>query len=361
MISFKISGVLKPADTPVSDDHDPYLSSGSAASPNLLEALDVTSKYRGLEPRIPALRLSLSSSQFQKPVSKDAMLKVHSYSNSRAIPALSARIRYSPGRSHVGKPSLVASLDIETATYLDTDLTIAAVRMKMSDGQANDLSTEGILRLPLRCRPKDNLVFLFGLFPSESVFGARSTSRTLNITVEANVMVSQNCCPRIEMHWTTMVDFSAALNPSHGVPSQSVQRSKRPPSFPVTANQGSVSSVAQTSQETGATPDFTNNSDIAITFAAPREIWVGEPFQLDLSILNRSSQPRHLAITVIPKRKPGDTKRPLSKSSSSSLGGRKDLVITDVITDENLLYATQRSAGTESPQLVPLSNDLKIG
>ena len=217
------------------------------------------------------------------------MLKVYSYSNFRAIPALSARIRYSPGRSHVGRPSLIASLDIETATYLDTDLTIADVRMKMSDGQANDLSTAGILRLPLRCRPKDNLVFLFGLFPTESFFGARSTSRTLKITIEANVMVSQSCCPRIEMHWTTMVDFSGALNPSQGAPSQSVQRSQRPPSFPMTANQGNVSSAAQTSQETGATPDFTKNgifsttnSDITITFAAPRKIWVGEPFQLDL-------------------------------------------------------------------------------
>lgn len=360
-ISFRISGVLKSADTPASDD--PYLASGSAASPNLLEALDVRSKYRGFGPRIPALRLSLSSPQYKKPASKDMMLMVHPSLIFRAIPALSARIRYSPDRSRAGNRSLIASLDIETATYLDRDLTINVVQVRISDGLASDLSTNGVLRLPLRCRPKDNPVFLYGLFPSESVFGARSTSRTLNITIRASVMVSQSCCPQIEMHWTTMVDFSAALNPtSYGGPAQSLQRSKRPPS------QGNVSSLAQTSPETGAVPDFTKHEtvpttdpDITITFAAPREVWVGEPFSLGLSILNRSSTQRQLAITIIPKRRPGDTKRHLSKSSSSSLGGRKDTVITEVITDENLLHAVQRSTGMGSPQLIPLSNDLKIG
>lgn len=312
-------------------------------------------------PRIPALRLSLSS-QHQKPASKDVTLKVHPSSIFRAIPALSVRIRYSPDRSNASNRSLIASLDIETATYLDTDLTINAVQMRLSDGLATDLSTKGILRLPLRCRPKDNPVFLFGLFPDESIFGVRSTSRTLNIAIKAAVIVSQSHFPQIEMSWTTMVDFPATLNPTtYGGLAQLTQRSKQP------SSQGDGSSLGQTSLESEASLDpmkqtvSTTDPDITITIRAPREIWVGEHFSLDLSILSRSSTPRQLAITIIPKRKPGDTKRHLIKSSSSSLGGRKDTVITEVIMDENLLHAIQRNSGMGSPELVPLSNDLKIG
>lgn len=353
---------MKLADTPASDD--PYLTSGTAASPNLLEALDVGSNQQDFVPRIPQLRLSLSS-QYQKPSSKDVMLKVHPSSIFRSLPALSARIRYSPDRSHAGNRSLIASLEIETATYLDTDLTVNVVEMRISDGVSNDLSAKGGLKLPLRCRPKDNAIFLFGLVPSESIFGAPSTSRTLNIIIKATVMVRQDNFPQIEMSWTTMVDFSANLSPNiyGGLAPPLIQRSERPTS------QGKVSSSAQTSQETERNSDptkpttSTTDSDITITIRAPREIWVGEPFPLDLSILNRSSTPRQLLITTIPKRKPGDTaKRPLSKSSSSSLGGsRKDTVINEVIMDENLLHAIQRSTGLGNPELIPLSNDLKIG
>lgn len=320
------------------------------------------SKHQDFEPRIPALTLSLSS-QYQKPASKDVILKVHPSSIFRSLPALSARIKYSLDRSRAGNRSLIASLDVETATYLATDITIDVVQMRISDGVANDMSTGGLLRLPLRCRPKDNIVFLFGLSPKESHFGPRSSSRTLNITIKATVMVSQSKSPRIEMSWTTMVDFSVTSNPNiHGGPAQLIQHNKRPPS------QGDVSNSAQTSQEHEATPNPTNQTtsstdpDITITVRAPREIWVGEPFSLDLSILNRSNTPRQLLITIVPKRKPGDSsKRPLSKSSSSSLGGRKDTVMNEVIMDENLLHAIQRSAGIGNPELLPLSNELKIG
>ena len=295
------------------------------------------------------------------------MLKVRSSSVFRVVPALSARIRFSPDRSQIGKPNVIASLDIETANYLETDLTITAVQMRMSDGHASDLSTENVMKLPLRCRSKDNLIFLFGLTPIEGVFGAFSTSRTLNITIDASVLVSKSYCAQIQMHWNTMVDFSAVLNPGHGL-QQSIQRGKWPATSPATVSQSTVTDFTGTSHEMRAfsvsTKDemvSSTDADISITFTAPREIWVGEPFQLDLSVINRSSKPRHLAITALPKRKPGDSKRHVSKASSSSLGGRKDTIIHEVVTDENALYATQRSAGPDSPRLIPLGHDLRIG
>lgn len=365
-ISFKISGVLKSANIPAS--HDPYLPSGSAAPPNLLDALDVNLKHGGFEARIPALSHSFTSTPFSNPAFKDVMLKVCSSSIFRAIPALSARIRYSPTRGHIGKPSVIASLDIETATYLNTDLTITAVHMSLFDGEVQDLSTKAGIRFPLRCRPKDNLIFLFELLLKEGVFGAPSSSRTLNIEIEADVMASQSYHPRIHMHWITAVDFSSGTAPTYGASNQSFQPSKLPPGFSAMVSQSNVSSAVGTSQVIKTVPDSskkepasTPDPDITITFTAPRGISVGVPFQLDLSIINQSSKPRHLAISAIPKSKPGDTKRHVTKSSSSSFGGRKDAPITEAIMDENIVYATQRSTGMESSRLIPLSNDLRTG
>ncbi len=365
MISFIISGTLKPADTPTSDD--PYLTSGSATLPNLLESLVVSPKYPGLDPRIPALRLSLGSSHFHEAASKNIMLKINPVAIFRVIPALSARIKYHAWGHHTNKPALIASLEIETATYMSTEVTITAVQMQLSDGVAKDLSTQGTLILPLRCQPKDNPVFLFGLFPNERVLDGFSTSRILNIAIEANVMISESCRPSIQMHWTTMVGFPAALNASQGAPGQSIQRRPQSPSLPVTANQENAHNSAQTSQPIMDNLDSirqevasTADPSITIDFTVPHEIWVGEPFSLCLSILNRSSKPRNLAITVIPKRRRGNIKSHLSKASSSSLGVCKDNGITEVIAEENLLYAMQHSAAMGSPELVLLTTDLKI-
>lgn len=350
---------MKSTDALVSDD--PYLPSGHAASPNLLESLYIGPKRPGLEPRIPALSLLLASPQYHELASDDLILKMNSHAIFRAIPALSARIRYLPGSSHAGKPTLIASLEVETATYLDTDLIITAIRLETSGGLANDLKRDNILKLPLRCRPKDNPVFLFHLYANESDFDAGSTTRTLDITIEANVMVSGKCSPLIQMHWTTIVDFSSVLKLNYGALGHTLQRNRWSSSLLSTLHHENVPQAmnvisGSVKKEVASTPD----PDITINFGAPRQIWVGEPFPLDISIVNRSTKSRNLAISTIPNRRRVESKSHGSKSSSSSLSGRKETEITEVVTDENLLYARQRSMGRGSSQLVPLSTDVVI-
>lgn len=354
-------------------NNDRYLPDGVPASLNLLDSLKDDPLLHGTGPRLSALRLSGIGSTNQDISSGDQKLKVLPQLAFRAIPALTARVRYSKSGAHTSKPTVFASLDIETAPFFDNDIVITAIKMTLSGGLAVNLSS-GALDFPIPCRPKDNPIFLFHLIPNEGPHDSPNTSRTsktLDIAVEANVVVSETCRPRIEMHWKTGVDFSVALNPSYGASGQSLQRKQRPASLPVTPATGSKGEIPPPAHEAdyaGIVPAperqlKTSMSDLGVTmtFTAPGDVRVGEPFCWDVFVVNRSNKSRRLAITVILKRRRGDFRGHLSRPSSSSMGGRKEAGTADHVLDENLLYAMQRNVGKEPPQIVSLSTDVKIG
>lgn len=348
--------------------------SGVPASVNLLESLKYDPLLRGTQPRLSAWRLLPIGSTSKETASGDESLRAISQRAFRATPALTARVRYAKCSTFIGKPTVFASLDIEPAPFSDHNMIITAIRMRLFEGSALDLSSAHALKFPITCRPKDNPVFIFHLVPNRGLDDTQnpdSASRTLEISIEANILVSQKCSPRIEMHWKTSVDFSIALNPSYGAPGQPLQRKQRPASLPVTAaasSQNEVPSIALEVNSDTSVPDLgrqriTSSSGFGmnITFTAPSTVRVGEPFCWDIFVVNRSNKSRRLAITVIPKRKRGDFKGHLTRTSSSSIGGRKDTGFADHVLDENLLYAIQKNAAKEAPQLVSLSTDVKIG
>ncbi|MCJ1267260.1 hypothetical protein MMC22_007145 [Lobaria immixta] len=371
---FKPVAVLRAArTTDVRSNNDRYLPDGVPASLNLLDSLKDEPFLHGTGPRLSALRLSRIGSTDQDITSGDQKLKVLPQSAFRAIPALTARVRYSKSSAHIRQPTVFASLDIEAAPFFDNDIVITSINMTLSGGSAMNLSAD-TLTFPIPCRPKDNPIFLFHLIPNEGPHDSSNTNRTskiLDITVEANVVVSKTCRPRIEMRWKTGVDFSIALNPSYGPSGQSLQRKQRPANLPVTAETGNKSETHPPAHEADSggivqSPRrqlTTSISDLGVTltFTAPGEVRVGEPFCWDVFVVNRSNMSRRLAITVIPKRKRGNFKGHLSRPSSSSTGGRKEAGIADHVLDENLLYAMQRNVTKEPPQIVSLSTDVKIG
>ncbi|MCJ1465380.1 hypothetical protein MMC07_003998 [Pseudocyphellaria aurata] len=354
-------------------DDDRFLAGGVPASLNLLDPLKDDPLLHGPRPRLSALGLSRIGSTNQEIISRDQKLKALPQPAFRSVPALTARVRYSKSSAHIRKPTVFASLDIEAAPFSNNDIVITAAKMSLSDGSATYLSPNG-LNFPIPCRPKDNPVFLFHLIPSDGPHDSPTTNRTsktLDISIEANVVVSETCRPRIEMRWKTGVDFSIALNPSYGASGQSLQRKQRPASLPVTPVTGNKIETPPTANEadsagTVPTPErqlTTSVSDlgVTVTLTAPSDVRVGEPFCWDVFVVNRSNKSRRLAITVIPKRKRGEFKGHLSRPSSSSMGGRKETRIADHVLDENLLYAMQRNVGKEPPQIVTLSTDVKIG
>ena len=99
---------------------------------------------------------------------------------------------------------------------------------------------------------------------------------------------------------------------------------------------------------------------VSITFTAPKTVYVGRAFSWDVLVLNRSSKPHQLLLTVIPKRKKQkllhSTK---SSSASATVPGKTD--IADAVIDENILYAMQRNAAHEHAEVISLSTDVRIG
>ena len=374
MITFKPVAILWPHH-PSSRElpRDPYLPECAPQSINLLDSLKSDPILRGVEPRLPAFRLSRTGSTAADLSSRHRTITVAAQRPFRAIPAIQAKVRYTRSKGGGGKPAIIASLDIETSPFFDNDVTITIVDVMLSEGSAEDLASNHALTLPMTCRPRDNQVFLFRLTPNgNSSDGSNSDPRTLDVKIYATVFVSDLCRPRIEMRWKAGVDFSTALNPSYGTPNQPMQRDKRPASLPVppvpaknTIVHG-VSRAAEPQSEADLSPNRSrsnsvNNLSITITFTAPKDVHVGVPFSWDVFVVNRSSIPRKLAMMVIPDGKRSEISGQLSKPSSSSAGDPKEMVNADPILDETRLFAMQKNTANDAVQIVSLSTDVKIG
>ncbi len=374
MITFKPVAILRPhnptnRDVPV----DPYLPDCIPQSINLLESLKGDPVLRGAEPVLPAFRLSRNTHTAANLTSTYKTIAVAAQRPFRAIPAISARVRYTRSKGDCGKPTIIASLDIETAPFFDNNVAVTMVDVILSEGSAENLAGSHALMLPIICRPRDNQIFLFRLTPNGNTSdGSNSSPRTLDIKIDATVLVSDVSRPRIEMRWKAGVDFSTALNPSYGTPNQPMQRPKRPASLPVPPAPANDTNMPAAPPPAGSQlggdvssdrsrSNSANDLSITITFTAPRDVQVGVPFSWDVFVVNRSSMPRKLAIMVMPKRKKTEIRGPLSKPSSFSAGGLREMSNADAVLDETHLYAMQRNSGNDAVQIVILSTDVNLG
>ena len=338
---------------------------------NLLESLKDEPGLNGVQPRLPALRLSRINTTPSGLDSSDRALRITGQPTFRTMPAITARVRYSKAGNLAGKNMVVASLDIETASFFDDVVSLQHIEMRLTEGTTEYLGNGLNPMLPMKCRPRDYVTFLFRLLPNDSEpdeTSVPSNSRPLDISIDATVLASKTSQPRIEMRWRTSVDFSTSLNPDFGAPNQPLQRNKRPANILMSQagpDEIGTPGPGQGRSEKDATrreqSASNNNMGITITFTAPSEVYVGEPFDLDVFVVNRSNKPRKLALLVVPKRKRPEMKTHLSRPSVSSTGGRKDTGIADAVMDDNLLYALQRNATKEEMRIVSLSNDTIVG
>ena len=372
LTTFRPSATLRAdATSTINFSGESYLPSGIPGSLNLLASLKDEPSLKGVPPQLPALRLSRIIPTSSNLATNDQTIRVATQPTFRTIPAVSARVRYSKASITAGIPTIIASLDIETATYLGKDISLRSVNMQLAEGSAEDLGKGYAPSLPMTCSPGDNPTFLFRLTPYDAlVEGMRynSNSSTLDISIDATILTSKVCQPHIEMRWRTGVDFSTALNPSFGAPNQSMQRSKRPAN--ITMHKALSNEIAAPVSDRTSNDGSTdrreraaslNDLGICVTFTAPKIVYVGKPFSWDIFVVNRSGKARKLALLALPKRRRGDSKVHLSRPSTSSTEGRKDGGIADAVTDENLLFAMQRNASKEAVQLISLGNDMIIG
>ncbi len=373
VIVFKPTVTLRPTKEEMSDQlNNRILPSGVAGSVNLLEPLKSDPAVQETKPKLSAARLSRFSNLANDPATIDRAVKADATTAFRALPAISSRVRYARANGRAGKPSIIASLDIETAPFSNEVVELTAIDMELSDGSSENLSGSLMPILPLKCRSKDNPIFLFRLTPYEAPSDSpcQTSARTVLITVHANVLVSPSCQPKIQMRWKTGVDFSTALNPSYGAPGQSMQRQRRPSSLSrahSNANLSNTSSMkrkpestigdGKSRQRAVSVSDF----GVSITVTAPKPVVVGQPFSWSILVLNRSKQPRHFALMVTPTANKGAISNQVSKSASLQTADLKAMDIADAVVDENSLYALQKTADVDTGEVMCLGTDVRTG
>lgn len=271
----------------------------------------------------------------------------------RVVPPLMWRTRFAKVQAPLADLSLMASLDVEISQYTTYRIRIKRINLSLQGG---DIKTLTNVDTTTSHSPGDLLSYLYKATPDLGPDGTPllgHQGHILTLDIEADILVSDDCQPHVAIQWKTPVDFTRDYDPSllkaaHRLSSVSHAGSiKSPDALP-----------AHDIQDSRAESSAIN---VTLTISGPPTVRVGELFHWEVFIVNRSDKTKHLAILVIPKRK-RDSHRP--HSSASSIGGhgveKKELLATAVL-DENIVYAMQKSAKSESTDLVCLTTDIRLG
>ncbi|KAF2996659.1 hypothetical protein E8E13_003755 [Curvularia kusanoi] len=358
-IYFQPTASLKPdIAAKQNESHDDYLPSRVPPALNLLQSFDNDPALAGIHPRLSAMRISKIAPSAPLAREMARPIKTGQRPLFRVVPPLMWRTRFSKVHTSVSDLSLMASLDIEVASYTPYAVKIKRVNMALAGGEMKPLTH---VDTSTSYSPGDLLSYLYKATPDLDSSGTPllgSTGHVLTLNIEADILVADDCIPHVAIQWKTAVDFASEqqtglIKAAHRLSSASHAGSIKSPSS------SSTTPATDAAQEQSAAPS--NAINVTLTISGPSRITVGEPFHWDVFIVNRSDKLRRLAIMVIPKRK-RDAHRPTS--SASSIGGHgfenKELLAPAVL-DENVVYGRQKGAKTEATELVCLTTDIRLG
>lgn len=267
-------------------------------------------------------------------------------------------MRYSRLHISMDDVSLVAALDLEVPQFSTYNAEVKKVGLTLRGGDVKKLTDDE--NATGTHKPGDQLTYLYKIKPDRAPDGTLllgNKGHYLTMVVEAKVFISEDCQPNIAIEWMTVVEFVTEHNPSmvkaaHRLSGITMQapRTTSPDSLP----------SHDTQSQAGDSPN--NPINVTLTVSGPPRVSVGEIFQWDVFIVNRSNKTRKLAILIMPKRK-RDLEKHRSQSSVSAAGlnlDKKELLVSAVV-DENIVYARQKSAKTEMADLVCLTTDIRLG
>ncbi|KAL2858403.1 TRAPP trafficking subunit Trs65-domain-containing protein [Aspergillus pseudodeflectus] len=364
-VIFIASASLNPAETRQHNSReDVYLPSLIPASTNVLQPLSADPAFSQNDPFLPASRLLrvVPAKYSEDPIYNVLQESGHPM---RIVPAASARIRYSRLNSFSSRPTTIANLDFEVTPFLKSEVVFDKADLRLSNGSIELLTSGPGLVPPVTCQPRDDITLIYKLTPDYGPDSNPSTTAMvgiLEISLEAVIKVSDNCNPRIVMQWTTNIDFSLALNPTFGGPSQALQRANRPTSLSTLPGQASTAGGIQANR-TSLRERAYSATDLGVTmsFSGPSSVEVGKPFSWNVFIVNRSSTPRKFAMIAIPRRKASNAKGHVARPSSSSISNRRSDQVAEAVTDDNIVHAMQKNVAGQDADLVCLSTDVRVG
>lgn len=372
-VVFAASAKLKPAE-PIesSATKNEYLPSQTPSGLNLLEPFKDDAALGGVKPRLSALRVSRVSPATQTTHDLVRSLRNNEHTSIKIYPAINARVRYSRPKTPSPATSVLALLDVEVSPFA-SEMSLEVVDFDIQGGTLVDLSQVSGMQLPLECYAQDDITFLYRLEPNHLDSAGSLQVHDINVQIRGKMNLGAACSTRIDMAWSTTIDFTPAFNQNHyhrsheaGHPSIDSTTTRGsydvniPPPHPFHTNPDSLPSIEITTRHQrshSTVPDF----GITITFTGSSSpLYVGQPFAWSVFIVNRSGSTRKLAILPVARRRRPETR--ITRPPSTGHGAvRKDGTIADAVIDDNILHAMQRSALLDATDLICLSTDTRVG
>ncbi|KAH7095717.1 TRAPP trafficking subunit Trs65-domain-containing protein [Paraphoma chrysanthemicola] len=377
-VYFQPTASFKPASTPTKTvPDDEYLPSGIPTALNLLQAFDNDPALAGVHPRLSAMRINRIAPS-ANPVVKEMVRPIRTGQRPlfRMLPALTWRVRYARIQTSLSDLSLLTALDLDVTTYHNFSVVLKSVSVSLYGGTATPFANPQDLTTVHK--PGDQLTYLFKIRPDITTDGTPSLGTKghyLIMHVSASVQLSACCTPNIAIEWKSPVDFTSAieqtptmLKAAHRLSNPATQAAKppNPDALPAHDTQGDEAAA-------------TNAINLTLTISGPDKVVVGKEFTWTVFISNRSNKARNLAILVVPKRshrssshsssthpaRPSTsgsaTTRTQHQFTTSSSSSNAKALLAPAVVDENIVYATQKSARIETADLICLTTDIRLG
>ena len=345
--------------------------------PNVLGPLRHLPGLKGTPPYLAASRLERVVPS--APRSTNQLRVQHMSPKYRLLQAVIARMRYTRLATPSPTPTTIASLDVDVIPYINITAVIESVEVTMANGTAEDLMPD---LLPMQCRSKDSITFLYRLRPSRQAIPT-STPVTqlalpnidvLSISLRFSINLTDASKALVKLDWTTNVDFFQALNPNFGAPSQPIQRNNRPNNLPLGGPNTQLSQTLNSSLQ-----PLSEDNHVTISFTAPNEpVRMGEPFTWQVLIVNHSKKAAKytmIPLPRIPRNAPQTShfaRRNAPKSSTASFhpaerrhareDGDSEIDFAQAVIDENVVYAMQHfNTIPADTDLLALTAELRVG
>jgi hypothetical protein len=355
-IYFQPTASFKPASTPEkTDPQDEYLPSRVPTALNLLQAFENDPALAGVHPRLSAMRINKIAPN-AAPVVREMVRPIRNGQRPlfRVLPALIWRVRYARIQTSLSDLSMLASLDLEVASYGTYDVRIKSVSLSLHAGTASPFANPQ--PATTTHRPGDQLTYLYKITPDIAADGTPllgSKGHVLTMSVAADVLMTATCHPSIAIEWKTPVDFTAATEQT-----PSLIKAAHRLSTPATR---ATNPDALPAHDTAEAANAHAAIGLTLSISGPPQVTVGEIFHWTLFIVNRSSAPLNLAVLVLPKRKHGAPRPSTSSAADANKSNAARDVLAPAVVDENTIYATQKAARTEVAELVCLTTDVRLG
>lgn len=302
-----------------------YMTSGVPLPENLLQGLQNSPAFAGVNVQLPANRI-----QKVVPRSKAIVPEARPVRGTSRQIAIVPAIAVKFARSAVGQHSLV-SLEIEVIKWAKSGIVLEDVGGVRRHERLGPLQS---MKLPQTMRVADKTTCIFRL--------ENGVTDATSLHVNAKVLLSDDCSPHISVKRTI------APQPYLGQLSRVnlIRHWQRP--------------TSQISRPTSlAVPD----RGMTFSLSAPAQVSAGETFKLDILVVNKSVKKRRLAILAVTDSiKPNSNAKRHSKNPSRpALDGSID--VARAIVDDNALYGSQNGHFRQATQaeLVSLTADAKVG